>query len=85
MLTIYDIIPKDLPPPVDEGYIEDHHSHDFEWYKNPDHTLSISIYDDKPNTVCWAALIGNENPRGSFLIEDGWPSYLTDIVKRITC
>ena len=82
MTTIDAIIPSDLPRPVDSGQNEDGR-HDYEWYKDTDHILNLSTHT-AVGKVIWAALIGNEDPRGSFLIGDGWPDYLTVIIRRIT-
>jgi hypothetical protein len=80
-MTLLDILPKNVQLPSWQG-VNGTGDDDYEWYTDVYTLLSLTVH--KNGKVTWAALIGNEDPRGSFLLEDGWPSYLTDIVNRIT-
>lgn len=82
MTTIHDILPKDLPIPTCLTGEDLDSRREYEWFKDVDHLLSLTIYQSSQKVI-WSAALPDEDAHGSFLIENGWPEYMSIIIKRI--
>ncbi len=54
---------------------------DFEWYHSPRRMLTVSV--SGTGTLYWAALIGSEDPRGSYPFANQFPKMLSICISQV--